>query len=175
MAEVTTSPLCPNCGTPVVVPKSTRSFICKACGAILKAVQTESEAVLKVLGRSVADDPEYQALERSVAETREELAEKHERYLGEAQRPVGRGALKVMVAGVLMLLAGVVLLVAGVGAVGGAILVAGVLLLIGSSAVRSSQLGRKRRVVAELSAELESLARERDMLEARASRMKVQS
>lgn len=54
---------CPNCSIELPIPKSTRSFICKSCDAIIKVIGTDDGVVLKVVGKSVEDDPTYQAYE----------------------------------------------------------------------------------------------------------------
>jgi hypothetical protein len=71
---------CPNCGQELTVPKSTRSFICRHCDAIIKVIQKDEGVDLKVVGKSVVEDPTYQALEAQVRELRVELAEMHKKY-----------------------------------------------------------------------------------------------
>ena len=80
---------CPNCATELPVPKSTRSFICRACDAIIKVIATDDGAVLKTVGKSVEDDPNYQAYEAQAAELVAELDEMHKRYLVEMSKKPG--------------------------------------------------------------------------------------
>jgi cell division protein FtsB len=174
VAEVVASPNCPHCGAAVVVPKSTRSFICKSCDAILKAVRTESGYVLKLLGKSVDDDPEYQTLERDATELRQQVTQLHAEYLEVSGRALGKGAGRVALAGIVVILIGALVFVVDRFASAALVLVGGGMLL-GGYLVRSRQIAQKKVEMGTLGEALERLARERDMLEARAAQMKVRT
>jgi hypothetical protein len=166
--------LCPNCGAPVVVPKSTRSFICKACDAIIKAIASDEGVILKVVGTSVEENPEFQTLEASANDFRKDLDELHLVYEAEAMKPVAAAPARVAMLGVLVTVAGLVALAfvrkrLGIGITG-----LGAILLFGGIVVRSVVAAQRRTYLAQLSSEMQRLARERDMLEARAAQIKVQ-
>jgi hypothetical protein len=165
---------CPNCEAEVVVPKSTRSFICKACDAIIKAVDSDEGVILKVVGTSVDENPEFQTLEASANTVRRELEELHLVYEAEAMKPVAKAPARVAVLGVVLTIAGLIALAfvrkrLGIGVTG-----LGAVLLFGGILVRSLAAGKRRAFLAGMSDEMLRLARERDMLEARAAQIKVQ-
>jgi hypothetical protein len=171
--DVSSDTACPNCGATVVVPKSTRSFICKACDAILKAARTESGFVLKVLGKSVGENPEYQTLESAAAELRAQVEEIHAAYLEEARVKVGGAATLLAIVGfAAVVLGGAFALLHSSGWL---VAAAGLVALVVGLVVRSRQVARKRSETASLGAELERLARERDMIEARAAQIRVRT
>jgi len=166
--------VCPNCGADVVIPKSTRSFICKACDAIIKAIASDEGTILKVVGTSVEENPEFQTLEASANEFRKELDELHLRYEEEASKPIAKAPAQVAILGGIVTIAGLVMLAfvrkrLGIGVTG-----LGVMVLFGGLVVRSIVAGQRRTFLAQMSGEMQRLARERDMLEARAAQIKVQ-
>jgi hypothetical protein len=165
---------CPNCGAEVVVPKSTRSFICKSCDAIIKAIGADDGFILKVVGTSVEENAEYRSLESSANELRRELDELHLVYEADAMKPVGKGPVFVGIVGLIVMLAGLVALAfvrkrLGIGVTG-----IGAVLFLTGLGVRSFLAGKRRRYLAGMSDEMMRLARERDTLEARAAQIKVQ-
>src|SRR6185369_6471703 len=91
----TDSDACPNCGKQLTVPKSTRSFICRFCDAVLKVVLKEDGFELKVVGKSVEEDPDYRSLEAEVADLKRELEDLHARYGREMARDHGRTGSRV--------------------------------------------------------------------------------
>lgn len=167
------SDLCPNCSKSVAVPKSTRSFICRECDAILKVVHTDEGVRLTVVGKSVEGDPTYQALEQQVVEVKAELDDLHARYLVEADRPIGHGPLNVGRFGVLAALAGLVTTpfaaLAGLSIVG-----LGVLLAIGGYAVNASRKRAKQAVLGEMTNTIAKVGERRDLLQRKAARIKTQ-
>ena len=165
---------CPNCGADVVVPKSTRSFICKACDAIIKAIAAEDGLILKVVGTSVEENPEYQTLEASANEFRRDLDDLHLVYEAEAMKPIATTPARVAIFGAVVTVVGLVALAfvrkrLGIGITG-----LGLILFFGGLVVRSVVASSRRAYLAGMSAEMLRLARERDMLEARAAQIKVQ-
>jgi hypothetical protein len=168
------SAVCPNCGAEVVVPKSTRSFICKACDAIIKAIGSEEGFILKVVGTSVEENPEFQTLEASANDFRKELDELHLVYEAEATKPVGKTPARLALLGVVVTVGGLILLAFVRRKLGIAVTGLGAILFFTGLIVRSIIAGRRRAYLAGMSAEMLRLARERDGLEARAAQIKVQ-
>jgi hypothetical protein len=164
---------CPNCGAEVVVPKSTRSFICKSCDAIIKAIGSEDGFILKVVGTSVEENPEFQSLEASANDVRRELDDLHLVYEAEATKPVANAPARVAFAGALVTVVGLVALLFVRRKLGIAVAGLGAVLFFAGMVVRSIVAGRRRSYLARMSAEMLRLARERDMLEARAAQIKV--
>jgi hypothetical protein len=169
----TDSDACPNCGQQLTVPKSTRSFICRFCDAVIKVVLKEDGVELKVVGKSVEEDPDYRSLEAEVADLKRELEDLHARYGREMARDYGRAGSRVRNVGVLALVAGPVAAVfapvaGGIVAVGGVAAV-GVGILVNSARKRAKQAA-----AIPLRDEIDRVGARRDLLQRKAARLKTQ-
>lgn len=165
--------LCPNCQQPVTVPKSTRSFICRSCEAVIKVINKDNGVELKVVGKSVDDDPTYRALESEVAALKAELADLHARYLVEAAREYGSGGTVLRNVGVLVALVGLVWAIFSL-AVGAAVFAAGVVLVAVGVAVNSSKKRAKQAATGELTEAMNRVGARRDLLQRKAARIKTE-
>jgi hypothetical protein len=165
--------LCPNCGNEVTVPKSTRSFICRSCDAVIKVVAKEDGVELRVVGKSVNDDPTYQSLEAEVADLRRDLDDLHARYTAEMARDYGNAGTYVRNLGVLGVIVGAATVLfnrpvgAGVAAAGLVAFVLGVL-------INGARKRARQRVTGELSDALHRVGAQRDMLQRKAARLRTQ-
>ena len=164
---------CPNCNGTINVPKSTRSIICRHCEAIIKIVDVEDGLALKVVGRSVAEDPTYQELETQIAAVKEHIADLHKEYEAEAAKPFSTSMFWIGIFGLFATLVGVVLLVF-VPLLAGGLLVAGVMLAV----VGFTDHGRRKRarleVLTAMSKQIEKVGAQRDLLQLKAARIKTQ-
>jgi hypothetical protein len=164
---------CPNCGQQLTVPKSTRSFICRHCDAVLKVVLKDEGVELKVVGKSVDEDPDYQSLEAEVADIRRQLEDAHARYGREMARDYGRAGSRVRNLGMLAVLVGLVVLPfapvkgAVVALVGGVAVAAGMV-------VNSARKRAKLAAAIPLRDEIDRLGARRDLLQRKAARLKTQ-
>ncbi len=177
MKTVKTNPAdtetCPNCREQVTVPKSTRSFICRWCDAVIKVIAKDDGIELKVVGKSVDDDPTYQSLEARVVEIKRELADLHARYEKEMARDHGKGGSRTRTFGVLTAVAGLPVALLNP-AIGGALVGAGVVATVAGMKVNSSRKWSKEARAGEISREIERLGAERDLLQRKAARLKTQ-
>jgi Flp pilus assembly protein TadB len=159
----------------VIVPKSTRSFICRSCDALIKAVKTDAGYSLRLLGKSVEENEEYQALEEQIESLRQEIAEMHRKYEAEALRPTAPGTGRLVIACWLVALAGLVMLFTPLSRPGLWVVIGAFGLIVGLALVRGRLRSARRRVLSAMSAEIEKYAAERDLLQRRAARIKVTS
>jgi hypothetical protein len=164
---------CPNCKQPVTVPKSTRSFICRSCDAIIKVISTDAGVELKVVGKSVEEDPTYQALENDIAAVKAELADLHARYLVEMARDYGSAGSVVRNLGVLAVLGGLVAMIFAP-TPGALIAGGGLLAVVAGIAINASKKRAKQAVTGEISEALSKMGAQRDLLQRKAARMKTQ-
>jgi len=164
---------CPNCAELLPIPKSTRSFICRGCDAIIKVIGTDDGVVLKVVGKSVEDDPSYQAIEAQVAELMSELEELHKRYNAEMSNPISRAFFRFGLLGILALLVGLVILVWSL--VAGAVLaITGFVLMIFGFGMHAARSRAFESVTGEMARTIERIGQRRDLLQRKAARMKVE-
>jgi hypothetical protein len=168
------SDICPNCNAEVTVPKSTRSFICKSCDAILKVFATEDGVEMKVVGKSVEDDPTYQQFEDQVAKLKADLDGLHARYEAEALEPIDPSARRIAMLGMLAVVAGVVVVFWSPG-VGAGIAGAGAALAVVGLLVNSARKRAKVAQLAELSKTIAAAAARRDELQRSAAMLRVKS
>lgn len=175
LAEAARSPQCPNCGNEVVVPKSTKAFICKHCDALLKAAQTESGYELKLLGKSVDDNGEYQALTDEVARLRIEIQDLHAKYELEAIRSYGKAPGRMRALAIVLLVAAGLVWLFGMPQAASWTAIAAAVALVLSWVLRRGQNKARQTRLQELGRELEEMARRRDDLDARAARIRVTS
>ena len=164
---------CPNCSGTINVPKSTRSIICRHCDAIIKIVDIDDGLELKVVGKSVAEDPTYQDLETQIAALKEHLAELHKAYETETAKPVSQGMLRLGLLGLLAIVVGLVWLLVTPG-VGGAIAVAGLMLTIAGFAAHSARKRARLDTLTPMSKQIEQVGAQRDRLQLKAARLKTQ-
>ena len=164
---------CPNCKQSVTVPKSTRSFICRSCDAIIKVISSEQGATLKVVGKSVDDDPTYQAIESHVAALKEELGHLHAQYLVEADRSYGSSGSWMRNLGWLALVVGVVSIVWSA-AYGVGLVLGGIVGILAGAAINASRKRAKQAAMAEISDTLQKIGAQRDLLQRKAARLKTQ-
>ena len=169
------SPQCPNCGGDVVIPKSTKAFICRHCDALLKAFSTESGEELKLLGKSVDENEEYQALDDEVGRLGVAVQDLHSKYEFEAIRSYGKAPARLKALALVLLIAGAVAWLAAPGPVATSVVATGLVAFVAGRVARRSQRKARQARLAELGRELEAAARQRDTLAARAARIKVTS
>ena len=164
---------CPNCGEQLTVPKSTRSFICRSCDAVLKVVLKDDGVELKVVGKSVEEDPGYQSLEAEVAVLKRELEELHLRYGKEMARDHGRAGSRLRNLGILAVVVG--LLVAIWAPLwGGAMVLGGLVATVAGLLVNSSRKRAKLAAAIPLRDEIDRVGARRDLLQRKAARLKTQ-
>jgi len=164
---------CPHCGKSITVPKSTRSFICRHCDAVIKVIQTDEGVSLKVVGKSVEEDPTYQALEAQIRELKTELTEMHRRYETYMALPVGAGGGKAGWTGLLVVVVGLVAMIFSL-KVGAAIAAIGLLAVVVGFATRSSARRAHRAVAGEMAQTITTIGSQRDFLQRKAARLKTQ-
>jgi hypothetical protein len=164
---------CPNCSQDVTVPKSTRSFICRHCDAIIKVIEKDDGVDLKVVGKSVEEDPTYQALEVQVRELKTELAEMHKRYEAHMAEVPGTGGGKVGWTGVLLVPVGLAAMLFSL-KVGGLITLLGLVCIVGGFLVRNSARRAHLVVAAELGQTITTIGSQRDLLQRKAARLKTE-
>ena len=164
---------CPNCGQDVTVPKSTRSFICRHCDAVIKVIQKDEGVDLKVVGKSVEEDPTYQALEAQIRELKSELADMHKKYEAHMADVPGTGGGKVGWTGVLLVPVGLIAMIFSL-KVGGAIALLGLVCAIGGFLVRNSARRAHLAVAAEMGETITGIGSQRDLLQRKAARLKTQ-
>lgn len=164
---------CPNCGTELPVPKSTRSFICRSCDAIIKVIGTDDGAVLKVVGKSVDDDPTYQAYEAQAAELVAELDEMHKRYIEEMAKKPGSFGFRIGVFGLIVFVAGLVVLIWSL-AVGGTLAAFGLLIAIAAFTSHHQRMSAFEAHTGEIARAMERIGQRRDLIQRKAARMKVE-
>jgi hypothetical protein len=175
VAQKTYDATCPQCGKDVVIPKSTKSFICRHCDAIIKAAETDDGVSLALLGRSVNDDPTYQAFEARVIELQEQIAQHHADYERAASMPVGGAGLKIGVLGVVIAVVGLVGLLTPFWSVARWVAIGGGALAVAGFVTRNAQVRAKLASLAQQSEIIARLAEERDENQRRAARMRVTS
>ena len=164
--------VCPNCKQQVTVPKSTRSFICRSCDAVINVMLTEDGTELKVVGRSVEENPTYQSLESEIAALKRELDDLHARYVAEMARDYGRTGPRLRTLGLLVLIVGVVWMVWNPVA-GGALAGGGLVVAVAGIAITVSRNRAKNAVSGELSDEMFRVGARRDLLQREAARLKT--
>jgi hypothetical protein len=169
----TDTDVCPNCGQELTVPKSTRSFICRFCDAVLKVVEKEDGVELKVVGKSVDEDPDYQSLEARIADLKLRLDELHTRYGKEMARDHGRAGSRIRNLGVLALLVGSVVAIYRPLA-GGVVVLAGLAAVLAGMVVNSARKRAKQAATIPLRDEIDRVGAERDLLQRKAARLKTQ-
>jgi len=167
------SSLCPNCKQAITVPKSTRSFICRHCDAIIKVIQKETDVELKVVGKSVEDDPTYQAIESQVTELRAELAEMHKRYEAWMATDIGKIGSRTFLFALVAIPAGLITMIWSASA-GAAI--AGLGLVVGFVGwfVQRGRKQAKQVVATEMSDTIFKIGAQRDLLQRKAARLKTE-
>lgn len=165
---------CPNCDAQLTVPKSTRSFICKSCDAILRVFSSDEGVELKVVGKSVDDDPTFQALESRIAELKAELGELHATYEAAALKPIDKAGARVRLLGVLGVVVGLGVAIADV-RLGAIVAGIGVALAAVGHVVNAMQLRAKQAGLSDLTANIARLAEERDNTQRRAAMMNIKS
>lgn len=166
------SSTCPNCKESITVPKSTRSFICRHCDAIIKVIQKDTDIELKVVGKSVEDDPTYQAIEAQVQDLRAELAEMHKRYEEFMAIDVGNIGGRSFMLAVVVCIGGLVALFWSP-AVAGTIVVISLLVGVVGWAIHRSRKLRKLAVATEMSETMAKIGAARDLLQRKAARLKT--
>jgi hypothetical protein len=166
------SAVCPTCKQQVTVPKSTRSFICRSCDAVIKVVLADDGVELKVVGRSVEDDETFQALEARIAALKEEIDDLHTQYVVEMERNYGSAGSRIRNVGFLALLMGIVWSLRAP-AIGAAIAGAGLIATIVGIAVNSSRKRTKQVVAGPIADALHRVGAERDLLQRKATRLKT--
>ncbi|MBK6314134.1 MAG: hypothetical protein IPF53_07395 [Blastocatellia bacterium] len=164
---------CPNCATELPVPKSTRSFICRSCDAIIKVIGTDDGIALKVVGKSVEDDPTYQAYEAQAAELVAELDELHKRYLVEMAKKPGAGNFRRGIFGVVILFGGLIVMIWSL-AVGATLAGFGLLVAVASFSAHSRRKAAFEAHTGEISRTMEKIGQRRDLIQRKAARMKVE-
>jgi hypothetical protein len=164
---------CPNCSGTINVPKSTRSIICRHCEAIIKIVDVEDGLELKVVGRSVADDPTYQELESQIAVVKEHIADLHKEYEAEVAKPFSMSMFRIGIFGIFATLVGVVLLIF-VPLVAAGLIGAGVLLTVLGLADHGRRKRARLEVLTAMSKQIEQAGAQRDRLQLKAARIKTQ-
>lgn len=164
---------CPNCSIELPIPKSTRSFICKSCDAIIKVIGTDDGVVLKVVGKSVEDDPTYQAYEAQAAELVAELDTLHKQYIVEMAKKPGPGNFRRGLFGVVIVLAGLIVMIWSF-AVGATLAGFGLLVAVASFASHSRRKSAFEAHTGELSRTMEKIGQRRDLVQRKAARMKVE-
>ena len=164
---------CPNCGTELMIPKSTRSFICKSCDAIIKVIGTDDGVTIKVVGKSVEDDPDYRAYEAQAAELVAELDEMHKRYIVEMRKKPGSTFFRIGVLSLLVFLGGLVTLIWSLG-VGATVAGFGFLLAFAAFTTHSRRMAAFESHTGEISRTMEKIGQRRDLIQRKAARMKVE-
>lgn len=164
---------CPNCGTELPIPKSTRSFICRSCDAIIKVLGTDEGVALKVVGKSVEDDPTYQAYETQAAELVAELDTLHKQYLVEMAKKPGPGNFRRGLFGVVIVLAGLIVMIWSL-AVGATLAGFGLLVAVASFASHSQRKSAFEAHTGEMSRTMDKICQRRDLVQRKAARMKVE-
>jgi hypothetical protein len=164
---------CPNCDAAINIPKSTRSIICHSCDAILKIVEREEKPELKVVGRSVSDDPTYQELSRQIEEVRAHLADLHADYQREVEKPFATSMRSVGWLGLLLALVALPALFYS-GTIAAALAVVGVVIAVAGFAAHSSRAGARKRMLQEMTKGIERVAAQRDLLQRKAARIKTE-
>lgn len=164
---------CPNCGTELPVPKSTRSFICKSCDAIIKVIGTDDGVVLKTVGKSVEDDPDYRAYEAQAAELVAELDTMHKRYIVEMAKKPGSGFFRIGVLSLIVFLGGIVTMIWSLG-VGATIAGFGLLMAVAAFMTHSTRMTAFETHTGEISKTMERIGQRRDLIQRKAARMKVE-
>jgi hypothetical protein len=167
------SDACPNCGQELTVPKSTRSFICRFCDAVLKVVLKEDGVELKVVGKSVDEDPDYRSLEAEVADLKRELDDLHARYGAEMARDYGHAGARVRNLGVLAVVAGPVTALFAPAA-GGIVAIGGAAAVVVGMVVNSARKRAKQAATIPLRDEIDRVGARRDLLQRKAARLKTQ-
>jgi hypothetical protein len=166
------SDVCPNCKQPVTVPKSTRSFICRSCDAVIKVIGKDAGVELKVVGKSVEEDPEYLALEVEVAALKSQLDALHVKYLAAMAKETGKGGSRLRNLGVLAVIVGVVALPWSA-KLGGAIALVGLVAVVAGMAVNSAKKRAKHAETSPISDEMHRIGAQRDLLQRKAARLKT--
>lgn len=164
---------CPNCSAVVNIPKSTRSIICKSCDAIIKIVGTEAGDELKIVGRSVEENPTYQQIEAQVADLKREIAEMHAEYEREVSRPVEPTLRRLGWFGVAVAVPGSAAVLVSATAGAGA-LAAGVALAVTGFVGHRRRKRERATAATEISKAIERLGAQRDMLQRKAARLKTE-
>jgi hypothetical protein len=164
--------LCPNCKQTITVPKSTRSFICRHCDAIIKVIQKEHDVELKVVGKSVEDDPDYQAIEAQVTELRAELTDLHARYVAFMANDIGNIGGRSFLLGLAFVVAGAVIAIWN-GGLGGAVGLVGLVVGVAGWLIHRSRKIAKMSAGAEMSRTMDKISAERDRLQRKAARLKT--
>ena len=163
---------CPNCKQTITVPKSTRSFICRHCDAIIKVILKDHDIDLKVVGKSVEDDPTYLAIEAQVNELRAELAEMHARYQAFMATDIGNIGGRTFLFAIAAVVVGLVVMIWSA-KVGALVVVGGLAVGVVGWAVHRSRKLKKLAAGAEMSETLAKIGAARDMLQRKAARLKT--
>lgn len=163
---------CPNCNKDVTIPKSTRSFICKECHAVLKVVETESGASLKVVGRSVEENEEYQVVEAQVIEIKAKLKQLHETYQSAVNKPLGSATLIGAWLGVLTIPVGLISSIFS-GKTGLFVAGAGVVVFLLMVLVRKSQKSSREASARKIADAINEMGSQRDRLQRKAASIKT--
>lgn len=164
---------CPNCAGIINIPKSTRSIICRHCDAVIKIIDKDEGVELKVVGRSVAENPTYQELETQVAAIKEHLKELHVEYEAEMARPMPKGMLRVGMLGLLAIFGGLVALLFDP-QVGGIVVLVGLVMTIAGFAMHSRTKRAKFATGMRMSKQIEQVGAQRDLLQRKAARLKTE-
>jgi len=163
---------CPNCETELPVPKSTRSFICRECDAIIKVIATDDGAVLKVVGKSVEEDPTYQSYEAQVAELVAELDDLHKRYVVEMATKPGPAVFRIGLLGLVAFIAGALTTIWSL-TIGGVIGGLGLLVAVAAFVLHGTRMAAFQSRAGEMSKAIERIGHERDVIQRKAALLKV--
>ena len=163
---------CPNCQEMLTIPKSTRSFICRSCNAILNVIDKDETIVLKVVGKSVEEDTDYIDLEREITGLKSELDRLHGQYQSQMAQSIGSTPKRIGIIGLVVAVAALFVYLFSPQA---ALIVGAVGLVAFLFGISSSYLQKRSHTTetANLVRTISQLGSKRDLLQRKAAQLKT--